>query len=168
MKDEKRKEAQICYLTLEELNDPSRIVREFTEDVSLEDARKLIVNMRETCSTTENARYGNPKAREDLFYVTDKMLRLFEACYIQQRRIRFVMQWEHAHTRQLKVLEKQVLRNIPGVPNTVPCIMLFGKWLASAEFKPGDDVTIIAERKKILITSSLEWDEKSNDVRLRA
>src|SRR5262245_90921 len=103
MKDEKREEMQFCYLTKEEMNDPSRVIRGLTEDISLEAARKTIVSMRDVCSTTENVPYGDPKAREDLFYVTDKMLRLFEASYAQLNNASVVIQMGDTHTRQLTV-----------------------------------------------------------------
>lgn len=165
---QKRKEAQICYLTEGEMNDPCGIIRGFTEDLSLEAARKLIVTMREICSTTENVIFGDAKVREELFYVTDKIIRLFEACYVHQRRIRFEMHGEGAQARQLKVLEKHVLKNVTGAPNTVPYIPLFGRWLALANFNPGTAIAVVAEKEKIFITTSKAWGEKANEARMRA
>jgi hypothetical protein len=168
MKDEKGKVLQICYLTKEEMNDPTHVIREFTEDVSLEAVRKAIVAMRNICSTTENVPYGNPQAREDLFFVTDKMIRLFEACYVQQRMLRLEMNWDQTNTRQLKVLEKEVAKNIKDVPNKVPCISLWGRWLSLMGFKPGDEITVVSDHRKILITLTKDWDQKSQAVMLRA
>jgi len=168
MKEETRKEVQFCYLTKEEMNDPSQVIRGFAEDLSLEDVRKLIVSMRDVCSTTENVPYDDPKAREDLFYMTDKMLRFFEASYAQLNKVNVVIQMGDAHVRKLTVLEKQIFKNVKGVPNAVPCLYLFGKWLATAGFLPGVEVTIISEQGRIFITKSREWAEITSSVRLRA
>lgn len=168
MKDEKRKEVQFCYLTKEEQDDPSRVIKGFTEDISLEAARKTIVTMRDVCSTTENLPYDDPKAREDLFYVTDKMLRLFEASYAQQNKSSVIIQMADAHIRQLTVLEKQIFKNVKGVPNCVPCLYLYGKWLATAGFRPGVGVTIVTEQGRIFITRDSEWEEITSNAKLRA
>jgi len=165
---EQGQDLQICYLTQDETDDPSPVLRDFTDDLSLEAVRKLIVTMRNVCSTTDNVTFGDPKAREDLFYVTDRMIRFFEASYIQQKRANFLIQMDGAQIRHLKVVEKRVLRNIPGVPNTVPSLYLYGQWLALAEFLPGNDVTIVAERRKMFITPSSDWEAVTNSVKMRA
>ena len=168
MKDEKRKEVQFCYLTKEEMNDPSGVIKGFTEDISLEAARKTIVTMRDVCSTTDNIPYGDPKAREDLFYVTDKMLRFFEASYVVQKKANFPIQMKEACIRRLRVLEKGILKNVSGVPNTVPCLSLYGRWLASAGFYPGSEVTIATEQEQMFIATARKWDEIINSAKQRA
>jgi hypothetical protein len=168
MKDEKRKEAKVCYLNEAEINDPYHVLQEFAEDVSLEAVRKLIVTMREICSITENVAFNNPKDREDLFYVTDKMIRFFEASYLELKKLSVRMIWDHPVTRQLKVFEKHILKNVKGVPNTVPYLPLFGKWLATAGFTPGNTVTVVSEYQKLFITLTSEWDKAKNKLQLRA
>jgi len=168
MKDEKRKEGQIFYLTKEEMNDPHRVLQGFKEDVSIETVRKLIVSMRDVCSTTENIPYGDPKAREDLFYMTDKIIRFIEASFIQLGRINIQMNMGYKHTRHLRVFEKEVLKNIQGPPNKVPCISVYGQWLLELGFNPGDDITAVSGFRQIFITPTKEWDEKMHDAPKRA
>ncbi len=168
MKSEKRQEMQISYLTKEEMNDPHRVLQEFKEDLSIEAVRKLIVSMRDVCSTTENIPYGDPKAREDLFYVTDKMIRFFEASYLQMTGVNVRMKMDYHYTRHLTVFEKEVLKNIQGPPNTVPCISLYGRWLAELGFNPGNNVTVVSSPQQIFITHTKDWDEKMKAVKQRA
>lgn len=168
MNDEKRIEGQICYLNESEMNDPNRVLKAFVEDVSLDAVRDLIVTMRKVCSTTENVTYDDPKTREDLFYVTDKMIRFFEASFIEQKKITVRVMWERPVIHQLRVIEKPVLKNVSGVPNTVPCIMLYGKWLATAGFHPGKEITVITEQQKMYITTSREWNKQISTVKARA
>ncbi|HVU93746.1 MAG TPA: hypothetical protein VHE34_00920 [Puia sp.] len=168
MKDEKRKEGQICYLTKEEMNDPHRVLQEFKDDVSIEAARKLIVAMRDVCSTTENIPYGDPKAREDLFYMTDKIIRFFEASYIQLGRITVQMNMGYYDTRYLTVFEKFGPRNLQGPPNRMPCISLYGYWLSEIGFNPGNNITVVSGPQQIFITSTKEWDERTRNAQKRA
>jgi len=169
MKDEKRKEVQICYLTKEEMNDPQRVMKDFTDDLSLEAVRKLIVTMRDVCSTTENVAYSDPKAREDLFYVTDKMIRFFEASYIHLGRINVLIDIDYRRIRHLTVMEKEIFKkNVPGVSNTVPHISLYGKWLALAGFNPGNNVTVVSGHQQIYIVTTQDWEEKLDQVQMRA
>jgi hypothetical protein len=75
---------------------------------------------------------------------------------------------DDAHIRQLTVLEKQIFKNVKGVPNSVPCLYLYGKWLATAGFHPGVGVTIVTEQGRIFITRDSEWEEITNSVKVRA
>lgn len=168
MKEETRKEAKVCYLNEAEISDPYRVLQEFTDDVSLEAVRKLIVTMREICSITENVAFNNPKDREDLFYVTDKMIRFFEASYLELKKLSVRVSWSHPVTHQLKVFERTTVRHAKGDTHTVPCISLFGKWLASIGFSPGSTVTVVSEYQKLFITLTSEWDKAKTQLQLRA
>jgi len=173
MKDEKRKEVRNCGLTKEEMTDPHRVLRDFKDDISFEAVRKMLFTMRDVCSTSENIPFGPPEARDDLFYMVNRMIRFIEASYLQLGRINVQMYMGSTYTRQLTVLEKEilkkdVLKNVKNVTHTVPHIALFGQWLAAAGFHPGDEVTIVSGEKKIFITISKEWDEKSQEARARA
>jgi len=168
MKEEKLQGAQLLYLNKRERNDPQRVLREFKEDLSIEAVRKVIISMRDVCSTTENVPYGDPKEREDLFYVTNKILRFFEASYIQLASITGQLYTGDVYSRQLTVFEKEILRNIQGVPNTVPCISLYGKWLSMLGFHPGNRVTVVGGPQQIFISMTKEWNEKMAEVKIRA
>lgn len=173
MKDEKRKEVRTCGLTKEEMTDPHRVLRDFKDDISFEAIRRMLLTMRNVCSTSENVPFGPPEARDDLFYVVDRVIRFIEASYIQLGRINVQMYMGSTYTRQLTVLEKEVLKkdvlkNTRSVSNTVPHIALFGQWLAAAGFHPGDEVTIVSGEKKIFITISKDCEEKSQEAKARA
>jgi len=173
MKEEKRKEAQTTSLTKEEMTDPQGVLNDFKDDISLETIRHILFTMRDVCSISENIPYSTPEGREDLFYLVNRIIRFFEASYIQLGRINVQMYMGALYTRQLTVLEKEilkknVLKTVKSVSRTVPHISLFGQWLAEAGFRPGDEVTIVSGDKKIFITISKDWDEKSKEAKARA
>lgn len=169
---------QFCTLTKEELNDPCLIMREFVEDLSLAAIRNLIVTMRDICITTENVFYGDHKSREDLLYVTHKVLRFFEASYAQLRaemapvgkliKADFDQPGQYTDVRQILVSERTFFKRSKGGPQVLPCITLLGKYLAIAGFHPGDEITIASKFQTLLITMNREWDKDQGDFKLRA
>jgi len=177
-RNEEGHEVQFCTLTKEELNNPYLILREFIEDVSFATIRNLIVTMRDICITTENVFYGDAQSREDLLYVTQKMIRFFEASYAQLRadmgsvgkiiKPDFDPKGEFTDMRQLRVSERSFFKRSQGGPLVLPCITLLGKWLSIAGFHPGDEITIASKFQTLLITMNREWDKDHGDYKQRA
>ncbi len=169
---------QFHTLTKEELNDPSFIMREFVEDVSLAAIRNLIVTMRDICLTTENVFCGDAQSREDLLYVTQKMTRFFEASYAHFKANMtslnkpitsdFAEQSPCTDVRLLRVSERSFFKRSKGGPIVLPCITLFGKWLSGAGFHPGDEIAIAGTFQTLLITMNREWDKDQGDFKQRA
>jgi|GEM_PF-3045051 len=179
MREEKKEqELQICSLTKAETDNPYLILREFVEDVSLAAIRNMIVTMRDICITTENVFYGDHTSREDLLYVTQKMIRFFEAAYIQLKKDiapagkiiqgHFEANEQYADLYSVRVTERTFFKRSKSGPASFPCITLMGKWLAVAGFHPGDEITIASKFQTLLITMSREWDQTSNEFKLRA
>ena len=156
-----RKQMQIFHLSEEEKRDPKSVLRSFADDISLAEVRALITQMRDLCTTTSNVTYGDPKAREDLFFVTQKILRFFEASYLQINNPTFQLTMHaHAHqSRMLRILEKEFFGKSPGGGHIVPSLQLYGKWMAEVGFTPGKEVQVISEPNYIFITPAEEWQK---------
>ncbi|MDO6430926.1 hypothetical protein Q4E93_10030 [Flavitalea sp. BT771] len=177
-KENRADDFRIRHLTPEEINNSYLIMREFVEDVSPSAILDMIVTMQDICLTTENVFCGDHKSREDLLYVTRKLIRFIEAAYIQLRantaqtgkiiKPNFDHKGQFTDTRQLRVSDRTFFKRAKTGPIKVPCITLLGKWLALAGFSPNDEITIASKWQTLLITMNREWDKERGDFKLRA
>jgi hypothetical protein len=167
-------ELHITELNQTEIHNPLLVLREFTEDFSLESVRQLITVTRDVCVTTENVMFGKAVTREDLLHVTRHMIRFFEAAYLylvtpepQDDKViapDFRIASPATRPKLMKVLERAVPS--PHLePYTFPCLILSGKWLEKAGFYSGNKVSIVHEHQKILITVCLTDNDENKELK---
>lgn len=154
-----KKTVEIFHLSEEEKRNPKSVLTAFGDDISLHEVRTLIIKMRDICTTTSNLTYGDAKAREDLFFVTLKILRFFEAAYLMINIPTMDIPVQLQQSHQLKIMEKQLFSKNPHYGSTVPFLQLYGKWMADAGFTPGKQVEIISEPNFIILALAEEWQK---------
>jgi hypothetical protein len=170
-------ELQITTLDQVEIHNPLLVLRSFTEDFSLASTRQLIETMRDVCITTENVFFGKAVTREDLLHVTRHIIRFFEAAYLylarpQSEKGMLVVHDSFVQKQttpfQLYQIMERSIRSRRGIPYTYPCLIISGKWMEKAGFHVRDEVSIVHEHQKILITVHREWDAENSDFKKRA
>lgn len=154
-----KKAMQIFHLSEEEKRNPKSVLSGFIDDISLHEVRTLITKMRDICTTTSNLTYGDPKAREDLFFVTQKVLRFFEAAYLLLENPSLQIVFQAQQSRTLKVLEKEFFGKNKLGGHFVPFLQLYGNWMAEAGFTPGKQVQVISEPNFIFLSTVEQWQK---------
>lgn len=171
-------ESLFCNLTEEEISNPSPILKEFVDEVSLIELRKLIVAMRDLCIMNDKVIYGGEKVRADFFAFTQEIIRFFEAAYIQINKGSqpdetvpghdFLVREKCIDVHCARVMERRFFKRSKTGAFSIPCITLLGRWLSEAGFNPGDEITIVSNPHRLLITKSKKLDPGSGEYKIRA